>query len=57
MGVSKGDLFHNPSTTIPKSDPKIHRIDFDTEETGARKSHISGIHSKNENAISHVKSK
>ena len=57
MSVSKGDIFHNPTTSIPTSDPKIHRIDFDIEETGARKSHISGIHNKNANSISHVKSK
>ena len=57
MATQKGDIFHNPTTTIPMSDPKIHRIDFDIEETGARKSHISGIHNKNQNSISHIKSK
>jgi hypothetical protein len=57
MSVKSGDVFHNPTTSIPTSDPKIHRIDFDTEETGARASHIKGLHSKNQNAISHIKSK
>ena len=57
MATQKGDIFHNPTTSIPRSDPKLHRIDFDIEETGARKSHISGIHSKNQNSISHVKGK
>ena len=57
MATQKGDIFHNPTTSIPMSDPKIHRIDFDIEETGARKSHISGIHNKNQNSISHIKSK
>ena len=57
MATQKGDIFHNPTTSIPMSDQKIHRIEFDTEETGARKSHISGIHNKNANSISHIKSK
>ena len=55
MAVAKGDVFHNPTSSIPRSDPKIHRIEFETEETGARKSHIAGVHKKNQNDIAHVK--
>lgn len=52
--VAKGDIFHNPATSIPKSDPKLIRIDFDVEETGARKSHTKGLHKRNGLVINHV---
>jgi len=51
----KSDLFQDSSKTIPRSDPRIHRIDFDHSEIGARKSHISGAIPKNTNSIRHVK--
>lgn len=48
------DLFHDGRKTIPKSDPKVDRIEFDKEEIGARKSHLKGIKFKNDHVISHV---
>lgn len=53
--AAKGDIFHNPTSSVPKSDPKIERIDFDKEDFGARKSHINGLHKKNGYTIGHVK--
>ena len=49
------NIFKDNTSTVPKSDAKVVRIDFDKSDFGARKSHISGIHKKNSNSISHVK--
>lgn len=53
--MAKSDLFHDSTSTVPKSDPRIHRIEFDKEDIGARKSHISGVATKNNMGIQHVK--
>lgn len=53
--MAKTDIFHDTTSTIPKSDARIARIDFDKEDLGARKSHTSGIHRKNSYAIQHIK--
>ena len=48
------DVFKGPSTTtIPKSDPKIVRIDMSKSDLGARKSHLPK-NIKNDNSIKHV---
>lgn len=49
------NIFKDNTSSIPKSSAKISRIDFDKSDFGARKSHISGLHKKNSNAISHIK--
>ena len=49
------NIFKDNTSTIPKSDPKVSRIELDKSDFGARKSHISGIHKKNSNTIQHVK--
>lgn len=48
------DVFHNPTKSIPKGDSRIVRVEFDKQDQGARKSHISGIAPKNSNVIKHV---
>jgi len=52
--VSKADIFQEGRKSIPTSDPKVERIDWDKEDIGARKSHISGAHKKNSYGIVHV---
>lgn len=41
--------------TVPESDPKIERISFDTQDFGARKSHLPKGAFKNNLSIKHVK--
>ncbi len=48
------DIFQESRSTIPKSDPRVERIDFDKEDIGARKSHTSGAHKKNNYSIKHI---
>lgn len=49
------NIWHDSTKTVPKSDPKVHRIAFDHQEIGARKSHLpSGTAFKNTNTIKHV---
>ena len=48
------NIWQDSTKTIPKSDKNIHRIEFDKEDIGARKSHISGINPKNSNSIEHI---
>lgn len=50
------DVFHDKTSTVPKSDPRIERIDFKTSEIGARASAMPKD-SKNDNTIKHVTNK
>lgn len=54
--MSKSDLFHDSTKSIPRSDNRVHRIEFDKSDIGARKSHLKGADKKNSNTITHVKS-
>lgn len=49
------NIFEDKTKTIPRNDPRIVRVEFDKQDLGARKSHISGIAPKNEFVIRHVK--
>ena len=53
--MAKTDIFQDSTKSIPKSDPRVVRIDFDKNDIGARKSHISGALHKNDYDIKHVK--
>jgi len=53
--MAKSDIFQEGRKTLPRSDPRIVRVEFDKEDLGARKSHTSGIHKKNDFTIQHVK--
>ena len=48
------NLWQNPTKTLPKSDSRISRVEFDKSDLAARKSHISGIAPKNDETIKHV---
>lgn len=48
------NIFNEPAKSIPRSDSRVIRIEFDKSDIGARKSHISGVASKNGNTIKHV---
>ena len=48
------DIFQDGRRSVPESDPRVTRIPFDKEDIGARKSHISGVHKKNDYTIRHV---
>lgn len=50
------NIFEDKTKTVPKHDNRIHRVEFDKSDLGARKSHTSGVAPKNENSIRHVKS-
>ena len=50
----KGDIFQNPTKSIPKGDSRVVRIDFSKEDMGARKSHLPR-NIKNDLSIQHVK--
>jgi hypothetical protein len=50
------DVFHDPSKSIPKSDPRIITQEFDKQDIGARKSHLPRL-GKNDLVIQHIKSK
>lgn len=52
--MSKVNVFQDSTKTLPRSDARVVRIDFDKEDIGARKSHIAGIAPKNSNTIKHV---
>ena len=49
------NIWQDSTKTVPKSDSRIVRVDFDKSDLGARKSHLSGMHPKNDNSIQHVK--
>jgi hypothetical protein len=48
-------IFQNPTTTVPKKDARIVRIDFQTSELGARRAHMPKNAGKNDYAIQHTK--
>ena len=52
--MSKADIFQEGRKSIPTSDPKVERIDWDKEDIGARKSHTPGAHRKNGYTLVHV---
>ncbi len=59
MAIKGRDILNDRSkmgSTIPQSDPRVHRIDFEKSDLGARKSHTKGLGGKNSNGIQHVKS-
>jgi len=54
--MAKSDIFQEGRKTIPRSDPRVVRIEFDKSDLGARKSHTAGLAPKNDFTIVHVKS-
>lgn len=49
------DLFREPTTSIPKSDPQIVRVDMEQQDIGGRKSHLpKGEKSDSGMGIDHV---
>jgi hypothetical protein len=47
------DIFHDPTKTVPKTDPRIVSQAFDKQDIGARKSHVPSV-PKNDLVIKHV---
>lgn len=48
-------IWQDPTKSIPRSDPKVRRIDFDKNDIGARKSHTNNtVHKATEQGIQHV---
>jgi hypothetical protein len=52
--MAKVNIWQDGTKSIPRSDARIVRIDFDKSDIGARKSHIAGVAPKNANTIKHV---
>ena len=50
------DIFHEPTRTVPKSDPRILSQPLDQQDQGARKSAMPKL-PKNSLVIQHVKSR
>ena len=48
------DIFKNSTTTIPKSDPQIVRVDMEQQDIGGRKSHLPGMEKSDKLGIAHV---
>jgi hypothetical protein len=51
------DLFQDPTTKIPKSDPNIVRVDMEEQEIGGRKSHLPREKTGPTMTIEHVPNK
>ncbi len=50
------NIFHDPTKKLPDKDPRIVKIDMETSDIGARKSHLpKSAQVKNQNSIDHVK--
>jgi hypothetical protein len=47
------DIFHDPTKTVPKTDPRIVSQDFTEQQIGARKSAMPRV-PKNDLVIKHV---
>lgn len=52
--MAKGDIFQNPRTEIPKNSPNITRVDMETSDLGARKSHVPKASANKDMSIVHV---
>ena len=50
------DIFKNTTTTVPKSDPMIVRVDMETQEIGGRKSILPANSKSDAMTITHVPS-
>ena len=48
------DIFKSPTTTIPKSDPMIVRVDMEQQDIGGRKSHLPPGSKSDDMTITHV---
>ena len=48
------DIFKNPTTKIPTSDPQIVRVDMEQQDIGGRKSHLPPKHVESDLSITHV---
>jgi hypothetical protein len=48
------DLFREPASNIPKSDPQIVRVDMEEQQIGGRKSHLPSQMKSDSMSISHV---
>ena len=47
------DIFKNPTSSVPKQDNQIVRVNMQEQEIGGRKSHLPAEH-KNDLSIMHV---
>lgn len=48
------NLFQNPSTTLPKSDAQIIRVDMEQSDIAGRKSHLPAAQKADTMSITHV---
>jgi hypothetical protein len=48
------DLFREPTSSIPKSDSQIVRVDMEQQDIGGRKSHLPAQSKSDSMSISHV---
>lgn len=50
------DIFKNPTSSVPKGDKQIVRVNMEEQELGGRKSHLPSGDKSDKLPISHVKS-
>jgi hypothetical protein len=48
------DIFREPASSIPKSDPQIVRVDMEEQQIGGRKSHLPAASKSDRMSIDHV---
>lgn len=48
------DVFRNQTRKIPKSDPRVVRVDMTEADIGGRKSHMPNAEKSDKMSISHV---
>lgn len=48
------NIFRNSTSSIPKSDPQIVRVDMESSDIGGRKSHLPGQMKSDSLGVSHV---
>ena len=48
------DIFRNSTSSVPKSDPQIVRVDMEEIQIGGRKSHLPKTYKENRLSVTHV---
>ena len=48
------NIFQNPTSSVPKNDPQVVRVDMEQLDIGGRKSHLPGAGKATEMNVTHV---
>lgn len=50
----QGSIFQDPTSSIPKSDPQIVRVDMEQLDVAGRKSHLPNANKATNMSVTHV---